>query len=174
MSELWRSTGKATVPAGATLHRDQFRCVPKFSADFDGLLFDRKDLDTELNAPDPVLVSYLQAYIDQMYARTHATASDEVRQVLMSLLPSGRSQADAVAASMGINRRTLNRRLCREGTNFSQLLEEVRKELIEAHLAGQRSFSEVAELVGLSSRSSLSHWLTRHGKESTRCISKTI
>lgn len=167
METGWRPKAvmfRHAAPAGATLHRDLFRCVPRFSADFDGLLFDRKDLDTELNAPDPVLVSYLQAYIDQMYSRTHATTADEVRQVLMSLLPSGRSQADAVAASMGINRRTLNRRLSREGTNFSQLLEDVRRELIEAHFAGRRSFSEVAELVGLSSRSSLSHWLARHGK----------
>jgi len=152
------------APIGVTLHRDLFRCAPEFSADFDGLVLEHKDLETELNRPDPVLLSYLQAYIDQMYARNRATAADEVRQVIVALLPAGGCQADTVAAHLGINRRTLTRRLAEEGTSFSQLLEIVRAELIEAHLAGKRSFSEVAELVGLASRSSLSHWLSRHGK----------
>lgn len=155
---------RSPPPRGPTLHAELFRRAPTFSADFDGLVIDRRDLDREFNAPDPVLISYLQAYIDQMYSRTHATTADEVRQVLMGLLPGGRSQADAVAASMGINRRTLARRLAEEKTTFSQLLEDVRAKLIETHLAAKRPYGEVAELVGLASSSGLAHWLTRHGK----------
>lgn len=167
METGWRPKAvmlRSPPPRGPTLHADLFRRAPTYSADFDGLVLDRKDLDTEFNAPDPLLLSYVQTYIDQMQSRNRKTMADEVRRVIVALLPGGRCQADSVAAHLGISRRTLTRQLAGERTSFSQLLEEVRAELIEAHLAAKRSYGEVAELVGLASRSGLSHWLTRHGK----------
>ena len=70
--------------------------------------------------------------------------------------------ADTVAAYLAMDRRTLNRHLANEGTCFRDLVEEKRKELVVAHLAGKRKLSEIAELVGLASASGLSHWCRRH------------
>lgn len=154
-------------PRGPTLHRDVFRCAPTFRADFDGLVLARSDLDVAFEGHDPVLLSYLQAYIDQLNRGHARSVSEEIGEVIGALLPTGECSADAVGAYLGMTRRTLNRRLAHEGTTFRRLVEDRRSALIAAYLGGKRKHSEIAELVGLHSASGLSHWMRRHSVPST-------
>ncbi|MBQ0945432.1 AraC family transcriptional regulator [Ideonella sp. 4Y16] len=149
-------------PRGPTMHRDLFRCSPAFRADFDGLVLARSDLDVAFDAPDPVLLSYLQDHIDQLIRGRARSISEEVGEVIVALLPTGQCNADAVAAHLGMTRRTLHRRLADASTSFRQLMEDKRLILVTTYLGGHRKHSEIAELVGLNSASGLSHWMRRH------------
>lgn len=149
-------------PQGPTIHRDLFRCAAVFRADFDGLVMARADLDVAFDAPDPVLLRYLQEHIDQLIRGQARSVHEQVGEVIVALLPTGQCSADTVAAHLGMTRRTLHRRLGEEGINFRQLVEEKRGALIAGYLGGKRKHSEIAELVGLHSASGLSHWMRRH------------
>ncbi|MCP3943047.1 MAG: AraC family transcriptional regulator [Desulfobacteraceae bacterium] len=63
------------------------------------------------------------------------TFSDQVRNSLFELLPSGQSSTDAVAAKLAISRRTLQRRLKNEGTSFQKELNRSRESLARHYLA---------------------------------------
>jgi AraC-like DNA-binding protein len=149
-------------PHGPTIHRELFRRAPVFRADFDGLVLARADLEVAFDAHDPVLLSYLQTYIDQLIRGRARSMRDEAGEVIVALLPTGECSADAVAAHLGITRRTLHRRLADEQSSFRQLVREKRSALVAAYVGGKRKFNEIAELVGLGSASGLSHWLRRH------------
>lgn len=150
------------APRGPTIHRELFRCAPAFRADIDGLVMARGDLGVAFEGHDPVLLSYLQAYIDQLSRGQPRSVCEEVGEVIAALLPTGQCSADAVAAHLGMTRRTLHRRLADEANSFRQLVEDKRAALISAYLGGRRKHSEIAELVGLNSASGLSHWMRRH------------
>jgi AraC-like DNA-binding protein len=149
-------------PANTVTHRRVFQCAPVFCADINALAFDSKDLDIRFPAADPVLTKYMQTYIDNLVQKDKRSVRDEVSEVIALLLTSGRCNADSVAEHMGIDRRTLHRHLAAEGLQFRELLEERRKELVIEYLDGKRSAHDVAELVGLASANSLSHWVRRH------------
>lgn len=149
-------------PANLTMHRHIFRCVPDFRADFDGLVLDVRDLDSRFHEWDPVLVGYLQTYIDQLARSGARNQRDDISEVIALLLPTGSCRASAVASHLGIDRRTLHRRLAAKGLSFRDLVEKKRMHLVLAYLSAGRSLGDVAELVGLASQNSLSHWFRRH------------
>lgn len=160
-------------PRGPTIHRDLFRCSPAFRADFDGLVMARADLDVAFDAHDPVLLNYLQEHIDQLIRGRARSISEEVGEIIVALLPTGQCSADAVAAHLGMTRRTLHRRLGADSSSFRQLVEDKRAILIASYLGGKRKHSEIAELVGLNSASGLSHWMRRHAVTSSRRARET-
>jgi AraC-like DNA-binding protein len=58
-----------------------------------------------------------------------------------------------------MDRRTLHRRLVRQGTSFSELVQRERIELAQGYMdAGDRSLTEIAELLGFSCLSAFSRW----------------
>ncbi|MBF7731181.1 AraC family transcriptional regulator [Pseudomonas sp. N040] len=160
-------------PTDTALHRRVFHCMPVFKSDFNGLVIDSRDLDISFPASDPVFVSYIQAYIDNLARSAKQSTCDEVKEIISILLASGRCNADTVAASMGIDRRTLHRRLAAENIQFRDLLEERRKELVIDYLDGKRAASDVAELVGLASANGLSHWVKRHFSKPLRQLAQS-
>ncbi len=62
-------------------------------------------------------------YIDSAPARSSA---DQVRRLLRIFLPTSQCTAAHVARVLRMDRRTLHRRLEREGTGFQALLDEIR------------------------------------------------
>ena len=64
----------------------------------------------------------------------HATYTEKVRACLMEILASGQYNVDHVAARLAVSRRTLQRNLRNEGTNFQQILDSLREELARHYL----------------------------------------
>src|SRR4029077_20427985 len=75
----------------------------------------------------------------------------------------GRCSVDKVAQHLGVDRRTVHRHLAQNGETFSSLVDEVRGELAENHLEGNKGrLADVADLLGFSALSALSRWHKRH------------
>jgi AraC-like DNA-binding protein len=88
--------------------------------------------------------------------------SASAKLVIAAMLLDGTPTVERVAAAGGFSVRTLQRRLREEGTPFSSLLEEVRRELALAGLsAGGTTSGELAASLGYGQQSSLSRAVRR-------------
>jgi AraC-like DNA-binding protein len=84
---------------------------------------------------------------------------DDVRRAVLLLLPSGRCTVEQVSAQLGLVCRTVQRRLAEQQQSFSGLVNALRVELAQRHVAqGQRPLTDVAALLGFSALSGFSRW----------------
>ena len=85
-----------------------------------------------------------------------------VENAISSLLPHGRVVGDAVARSLGMSKRTLARRLSDEGLNFTEVLQQLRRDLADRYLDDPKlQISKIAWLLGFSEVSAFTHAFKR-------------
>ena len=77
--------------------------------------------------------------------------NSRVQSLLASMLPKGEPLREDVAKHLMMSERTLQRRLAEEGTNFTQIVDDTRRELAQQHLNnGQLSFKQLSFQLGFS------------------------
>lgn len=146
------------APADLSVHRRVLGQTPEFGHDFNGIVCTSADLDTPVASADPVMAAYIRQQV-QRGADASLTVTDEVRQMVLVLMPRGRCTVDQVARLMGITRRTLHRHLAAEESTFSDLLYAIRRELASRYVADKRrSLTDVSQLLGFADLSSFSRW----------------
>ncbi|WP_342912528.1 AraC family transcriptional regulator [Cupriavidus oxalaticus] len=150
-------------PHGATCHKAFFGLAVEFNASFNGIVCHAKDLASRRPANDYQMAPYARRFLDQALSGANESATHTIRQVIVAMLPNGRCTADQVASHLGVDRRTLHRRLTIENTSFSSLLQVVRSELAARQiLDSDRSLIELADLLGFSSASAFAFWFRKH------------
>jgi AraC-like DNA-binding protein len=150
------------APKDLATHRRVLGVTPSFNGDFNGIVFERRELAAPIANADPETARQLQRYVDQLAVRRQADPAATARELVLALLPTGGCSVEKVAAMMGIDRRTLHRRLARHGESFTSLLEAARRNIAAAHLAtGDRTLTEIADLLGYSSLSAFTRWRRR-------------
>lgn len=144
-------------PLDTTLHARLLGPCVEFGSGFNGLVLPSRDLDQPLASADPVL---LERVNDHLLPSTQAGGlADQVRQLLFLMLPRGKASVDQVAAHLGLQRRTLQRRLDAEGAPFKPMLHALRLELAHGYVCQSgRSLADVASLLGFSCPSAFSRW----------------
>lgn len=154
-------------PANLAWHRSILGSNLLFSQDHNGIALLSSDMDTPLDFADPVMRQQMRQLVnDKELPVTGYSFRDEVVQLIMALLPTGRCSADQIAMHLGVDRRTVHRRLVAHGTTFMQLLDEIRAEQAQRLLGyGDRKLSDIAPLLGFSSLSAFSRW--RAGRRAT-------
>jgi len=131
----------------------------QFDCDFNGIVCSGADLDRPNPAADPLLAQYARQFVEGMGARNVRSAARQVRETAYLLLPLGRASIDQIAKAMGMNVRTLQRRLAAENAEFSVLLNDVRRDLAVRYLANPTySKTEIARLLGYGQLSSFTRW----------------
>lgn len=147
------------APASLAVHRRTFGPNVRFGQEVTGIVVASDDLDAPSALADPVMRAYARQLLDKETTQTRAQTRHEVQQLILALLPAGRCSADQVALHLGVDRRTVHRRLAQEGRSFSELVQQTRVDLFERHRAdGQRTLTELAQLLGFGSLSALSRW----------------
>lgn len=147
-------------PRDLANYRKAFACGVQFGSVLNGLTCRRRDLDRAMPASDPASLRIIQQYLAAAAAE-HPTHAERTTRIILGLLPSGRCSADAVARYFDIDRRTLHRRLRSEGTMFSTLLDEARKEAAQRHVANPgQDMADLALMLGFSDRSAFSRWFS--------------
>lgn len=147
------------APPNLTSHLKTFGRFVQFNADFNGIVCAARDLQTRNPSADPVMARYARQYLESLLAGHDVTTADKVRRLVHSLLPTGGCTVEAVAAQLGMDRRTVHRQLAREGLTFSQEMHAIRCELVVRYLeSGNRPLSEIADALGFASLSALSRW----------------
>ncbi|MCO5401601.1 AraC family transcriptional regulator [Ralstonia soli] len=147
------------APKDRTVHTRVFGTNVEFGHAFSGIVCNASDLDLPLPSADPVMARYVRRYLDDLDPDGGKRMLDEVRQMVLMLLPSGRSTIDHIARHLGINRRTIHRHLAQDGTTFSSVLDAVRSELAVRYLnRGERQCAEISGLLGFSEPSAFTRW----------------
>jgi AraC-like DNA-binding protein len=145
-------------PADPAPYRALFGAV-EFGASFSGFLMTRDDLARPLDQSDPQMAREIARYIEASAAPQTASFSETVGVLILRLLPDGACSVDRVAQHLGVDRRTVHRRLAAEGKSFSRLVENARRDVATWQLShGAQPLSEVTALVGFASLSTFSRW----------------
>lgn len=145
------------APLDISEHGRFFRSDLHFAMGENALVLPTRLLETPCARADPALAAVLDRYASDRLEQAPRTISvaDRVRSVLGDELRGGEPTAARLAARLKMSVRSLNRVLAVEGTSYQQLLDGLRRDLAERHLAGDHvSISEVGFLLGFSELSS--------------------
>jgi len=159
----WRPTAVCFThgpPRDISRYRKAFNCSVQFNGVLNGLVLRCHDLDRPMPKSDPASLRILRQYLATA-AQYRPTQRDRTTHLILALLASGRCSAELVASYLGIDRRTLHRRLTGEGTSFSQLLDDVRKEAARRTLANpEQPIADLAPILGFSDGSAFTRWFS--------------
>ncbi|QHE70927.1 AraC family transcriptional regulator [Rhodococcus sp. WAY2] len=152
-----------TAPADTATHRRLFGPVVTFENEFAGIVIEAADLDAPNKMSDPLLRPYTQQLLDSWEPVDDVTIVSRVRELIELLLPTGRCSVEQVARSLGVDRRTVHRKLAESGESFSTVLDSTRAELAERMVANPRlSLTEIADVLAFSAPSNFSRWFRGH------------
>ena len=112
---------------------------------------------------DPYLDNLLLKYCEAALTDRRGNVSQlrtRVENAISSLLPHGR--VDDVARSLGMSKRSLARRLSDEGLNFTEVLQQLRRDLAVRYLDDPKlHISKIAWLLGFQEVSAFTHAFKR-------------
>jgi AraC-like DNA-binding protein len=149
--ECWFAHSK---PADTTEYERTFApATLRFDAPCYGFSFGREVLDAPLASADPVLHGVLCEHVALSLAQLskRRTLAARVREIAMRELLQGTPTVFSVARQLRMSARTLGRRLEREGTTFSVLLDHLRHELALRYVGShEMAFTEIAFRLGFS------------------------
>lgn len=129
----------------------------EFGAPFTGFKFDAVWLSAKLASAESTLHDVILRHAEKMLAELPRARklTERVRSAILNELAGGNPSVAHVAPRLHMSARTLERRLEREGTTFSELLDDMRKGLALRYVGSQDlAFTEVAFLLGFSQVSS--------------------
>src|SRR5215510_7428431 len=134
----------------------------EFGADRDefALNLDARELplihaDSHLN---DLLLKYCEAALADRKGDDMSQLRTRVENAISTMLPHGRVLAEDVARSLGMSERTLARRLSDEGLNFTEILQQLRRDLAVRYLDDRKlHVSKIAWLLGFHEVSAFTH-----------------
>jgi len=149
--ELWFSHDE---PGDTTEYVRAFGSAQlRFEAPCYGFRFQRRAADQPLASGEPLLHALQCMYLESMLAGAPqgGGTTTHVRELLAMDFRREAGSAERVAGRMHMSRRTLVRRLRREGTSFVEQLEELRSELA-VHLVATSALplQAISDLLGFS------------------------
>jgi AraC-like DNA-binding protein len=163
------------LPADPGPYLRFFRAPVRFDEEEAALVFPAALLDQRISGADAVHRRILKERIRDREATHDHGLTGELRRLLRSRMAKGNCSVSAVADSVALHRRTLNRRLRAEGTKFRRLAAETRFEIARQLLADTSvPMVQVAIVLGYSEASAFtrafkrwsgrtpSEWRSRH------------
>ena len=146
------------APPRLAVHHRVLGPAVEFGHEFNGIVCNAADLDAPNPGADPVMARYSQSLLAPALARSDRYV-DRVRQLIVLLLPRGLCRVEVVAQHLGVDRRTVHRKLVDEDSSFSDLLEAERRALAARYVEGtDRPLTDIAALLGFSAPSVFSRW----------------
>jgi AraC-like DNA-binding protein len=145
-------------PSDKSAHEALFRCPVVFGAPEWRLSFRTADVDRPFAASNRELALSNDKFLDDMVRNLrHDDVVSRVKLAMLDELASGTPSEDAIAKTVSMSTRSLQRRLAAEGTSYTQLLAMVRKELAEHYVANRHiPVTEISYMLGFSDVSSFS------------------
>lgn len=155
---------KHAAPGTTARHETYFGCPVIFDSELDALLVPSEALARPNRLGDEGITRYLLSHLDEALKRVAAdhTLEQSVQHAISQSLSAGIPRMEAVARSLGLSERTLQRRLGEEGLSFQKMVENARRQLAEGLLVqSDYSLAEVAFLTGFSEQSAFNRAFKR-------------
>ena len=133
----------------------------EFGATTDEFALNANARELPLIHADPYLNNLLLKYCEAALTDRKGDVSQlrtRVENAISSLLPHGRVVVGDVARSLGMSKRTLARKLSDEGLNFTEVLQQLRRDLAARYLDDRKlHISKIAWLLGFNEVSAFTH-----------------
>jgi len=137
----------------------------EFGAAADEFVLNANARELPLVHADPYLNNLLSKYCEAALVDRRGGESQlrtRVENAISSLLPHGRVVVDDVARSLGMSKRTLTRKLADEGLKFTEVRQELRRNLADRYLDDPKlDISKIAWLLGFYQVSAFTHTFKR-------------
>ena len=168
-------TGQHLVPQHFTIAHHRSRSTSEmarfvgtkvqFGADTDEFALNLDARELPLIHSDNHLNDLLLKYCETALAHRRGDLSQlrtKVENAISSLLPHGRVLVGNVARTLGMSQRTLDRKLSDEGLNFTEVLQQLRRDLAVRYLDDRKlHVSKIAWLLGFHEVSAFTHAFKR-------------
>ena len=121
------------------------------------LTFSHQDMTTPFVTQNHTMWQFFEDRLNQQLAdlQGDAKTAERARSVLLEAIPSGDCTIENVASLLHISKRTLQRKLAQEQTNYKDLLQQVRTELADHYLLQSRlPLAEISFLLGFQETNS--------------------
>jgi AraC-like DNA-binding protein len=167
------TAGRPILPRHVTLQRPRPYCLAQFEEMFgvsieygapvNRLCFDRQLLTRHLASANPELARINdQVVVDYLARFDRDSIAMQVRSKIIHQLPDGIPTQEAIADTLHVSLRSLQRRLKEEDTSFKDLLEDTRQQLALQYLRdNRRSIGEITYLLGFSEPSNFTRAFKR-------------
>ncbi len=158
-------------PAHHEAYRSLFRCPVSFDQPANELEIRAPWFDRKPRLPDAVTHRSASEICRQFLSDQAATAgvASSVRQTLVDTMPWHFPRIETMAAALSMHPRTLRRRLEAEGTNYRDLLAQVRLQIAIDYLRNTRMTNEeIANRLGYSDAANFRHAFARWTGKSPR------
>lgn len=147
---------------------DHFGCPVIYFDRDNALRFETSILALPIRGHDPQLLSILTGYVEQEL-QTLPPPGDELGRIRWAIhrgLSTGHMNMASVSRLCELNERTLQRRLTRHGKTFSEIVDQVRQEVLtELEATGHISQREIADRLGFCDASAFSKARKRWASE---------
>ena len=149
----------------------------EFGATTDEFALNANARELPLIHADPYLNNLLLKFCEAALTDRRGNVSQlrtRVENAISSLLPHGKVVVDDVARSLGMSKRTLARMLSDEWLNFTEILQQLRRDLAVRYLDDRNlHVSKIAWLLGFSEVSAFTHACKRWTGETPSQIRTT-
>ncbi|PQV54814.1 AraC-like DNA-binding protein [Paraburkholderia sp. BL21I4N1] len=146
-------------PAHTQLQGNFMRCELRYDQVVSGILLGRDALSMKVVASSAALRRHAKTLLEQTFNHSPENFEARVEWLMHQQLRDSRCSVDTLASSLGMNRRTLHRRLAGKGLSYSGLLQHVRCDTAKRLLSVQAvSLTQAAEALGFGSLSVFSRW----------------
>jgi AraC-like DNA-binding protein len=146
------------APADPRPYKSLFGCPIHFDADLSVMVFDAAVLQRPISEADEHLHQILANHLSLLQQSYPDSFPDQVKHLIRQALLTGSCSIERVADYLSVTKRTLQRRLSREGVSYKTLLEQVRLDMATRYLLESRaSLTELADMLGYSELSAFSN-----------------
>lgn len=158
----WRVVLPEGIDGRGINYADALGCPVEFG-DVEIWQFARADAEARLTGSIPEVADAVEVIAnDYLASLDEGAVAHEVREMLIQMMPSGRSDQETVAKRLYRSRSTLQRQLGAEGTSFRQILESTRRSLAENYLRSDGyTQAEVAFMLGFTDQSNFARAFRR-------------
>lgn len=149
------------APSDTRIHRAQFRCPIEFGAEQNAFYLSSEDMHRTLPAGNPRVLAYMEAQLQALGTSPSETLEAEVSSLIAQNLAAGEAKLTTIAKLMNMQPRSLQRRLSDEGLEFSELLNRVRRQVVESYVRAEwkPELMRLAYRLGYSEASNASRYL---------------
>ncbi len=154
-----------------SVYERHFGCPVVFESGRDALLLDDASIDAPNKLGDETIASFFDRHLEQQLASIRQTPSLEleVRRAVTQVLSEGVPTVTAIASSLAMSARTLQRRLAEQGHSFQNVVDMARKDLAQQLLSEtEYSLAEVAFLTGFAEQSGFTRAFKRWAGQTPR------
>jgi AraC-like DNA-binding protein len=151
------------VPPCREQFEEMFCASIDYGAPENRLCFDRQLLTRHLASANPELARINdQVVVDYLARFDRESIAMQVRSKIIHQLPDGIPKQEAIADTLHVSLRSLQRKLKEEDTSFKDLLEDTRQQLALQYLGDtRRSIGEITYLLGFSEPSNFTRAFKR-------------